>query len=177
MSRPGAELPFRAPGRRPAGFTLVEILLVLAVIALVSALVLPGLGGIFRALDNAAPDQILWDAVTAARGQALSSNREVWLRFDREKRMLAWTDGLETKSKAWPADVTLQLLQPKEGAMVLIGGQLSETQEIGGVRFYPDGTCDRFRAQIRAGAGSSPAQVIGVDPWTCARVINTEALP
>ena len=39
-----------------------------------------------------------------------------------------------------------------EGDTVLIGGRLVETREIPAVRFYPDGTCDRFRAQLRTGA-------------------------
>jgi len=175
MSRPGARIHSRTPGRRRAGFTLVEILLVLAVIALVSALVLPGLGGLFRTLDNQEPDQVLWDAITAARERALSANRPVWLHFDREQRVLTWTDDLEAKARPWPADVTLQFLQPKESgsASVLIGGRLVETQEMPGVRFYPDGTCDRFRAQIRT--GTAAPRVFAVDPWTCARVIEAEA--
>jgi len=137
--------------------------------------VLPALGGIFRTLDNKEPDRILWDVVTAARDRALTVNRQVWLHFDREKGGLSWTDGMETKTRPWPADTDLKLLQPKEGAAVLIGGQLVETQEISGVRFYPDGTCDRFRAQLRT--GSAAAQLIGVDPWTCAPVIHAEAAP
>lgn len=177
MPRPGAQLLPRTPGGRHAGFTLIEILLVLAVVALVSALVLPGLGGIFRTLDNQQPEQVLWDAVTAARERALSANRTVWLRFDKEQRALTWTDGLETKAKAWPADVSLQLLQAKEGSstFVLVGGQLLDTQEIPGVHFYPDGTCDRFRAQLRTAPAA--ARIIAVDPWTCARVISAEAAP
>jgi prepilin-type N-terminal cleavage/methylation domain-containing protein len=177
MPRPGAQLLPRTPGARRAGFTLIEILLVLAVVALVSALLMPGLGGIFRTLDNQAPDQVLWDAVTAARERALSANRTVWLRFDKEQPALTWTDDLVTQTKAWPADASLQLLPAREGAaaFVLVGGQLLDTQEIPGVRFYPDGTCDRFRAQIRT--GTAAPRIFAVDPWTCARVINAEAQP
>jgi prepilin-type N-terminal cleavage/methylation domain-containing protein len=170
MIRRGAAVPPGAPGRRQVGFTLIEVLLVLAVIALVASLVLPGLAGIFRTIEGAEPERILWDAVTAARDRALTANREVTLRYDRESHQLAWSDGVERQAKAWPADVTLQLLRAKEGgATVLIGGQLVETEEIPTVRFYADGTCDRFRAQLRS--GNAAARVIGVDPWTCAPVL------
>jgi general secretion pathway protein H len=158
----------------PRGFTLVEILLALAIVALLATLVLPGINGVLRTMDNQAPDQILWDTVIAARERALTTNHEVWLRFDRENKTLAWNDGTETRSVAWPAAAKLQFLQAKEGGTtVLIGGRLVETQEIPAVRFFPDGTCDRFRAQIQVGSGA--ARIIAVDPWTCAPMIAAEA--
>jgi prepilin-type N-terminal cleavage/methylation domain-containing protein len=160
--------------RSRSGFTLIETLLVIAVIALLASLFLPGITSVLRSINNDEPDKILWDAITLTREQALSGNRQVWLRLDKEKRVLTWTDGALTKTKTWPAGVTLQFLQPTEdnnrGATILIGGRLVETEELAAVRFYPDGTCDRFRAQIRVGDGA--AQVIGVDPWTCAQVIG-----
>ena len=159
-----------APGQ--TGFTLVEILLALAVVALVAALVLPGINELLRTIDNAEPDQILWDAVTAAREQALTTNRPVWLRFDREKKLLGWTDGTAARTKSWPAAATLEFLRPATGTTVLVGGRLVETESVATVRFYPDGTCDRFRAQIRT--GSATARIFAVDPWTCAPLIGPE---
>ena len=44
-----------------------------------------------------------------------------------------------------------------------------DTREVPVVRFYPDGSCDRFRVQIRS--GTSAPQVIAVDPWTCAPLL------
>ncbi len=167
---------FPARRGRAAGFTLVEILLALAIVALLAALILPGINGILRTMDNQAPDQVLWDTVLVAREKALTANRQVWLRFDADKKLLTWSDGADTRTAAWPADAKLEFLQPKEGgATVLIGGRLVETQSMSSVRFYPDGTCDRFRAQIRVGAGA--ARVIAVDPWTCAPLIAAEAKP
>lgn len=163
------------PRRRANGFTLVEILLVLAVVALLAALVLPGINAVLRTMDNREPDQVLWDTILAARERALTTNREVWLRFDREKKTLAWDDGTESRAVAWPAETRLEFLQPTEGATVLIGGRLVETREIPAVRFFPDGTCDRFRAQLRTGAGA--ARIIAVDPWTCAPMLAAETRP
>jgi len=168
-------IPFRRRRAAPSGFTLVEILLALAVVGLLAALVLPGINSVLRTIDNQSPEQILWDTVIAARERALTSNHEVWLRFDREKKALTWDDGTETRATPWPAETKLEFLQPKEGATVLIGGRLVETREIPAVRFFPDGTCDRFRAQLRTGSGA--AWIIAVDPWTCAPMIAPEVRP
>jgi len=159
----------------PAGFTLVEILLALAVVALLAALVLPGINSVLRSMDNQAPEQILWDTIIAARERALTTNREILLRLDRAKNSLTWADGAELHATAWPADTKLAFLQATEGPTVLIGGRLVETREIPAVRFFPDGTCDRFRAQLRT--GSAAARIIAVDPWTCAPLITAEAQP
>src|SRR5258708_39256041 len=70
-------------------------------------------------------------------------------------------------SAALPPDASIQFLQSvKGGSSILIGGQAVETQERPSVTFYPDGTCDPFRVQIRLPSGAS---AMGVDPWTCAR--------
>lgn len=161
---------FLSSGRRHGGFSIVEILVALAIMAMVAAMILPGIGSMLRTIDNEDPDRVLWDAVNESRELSLSSNRVVWLRFEKEKRLLTWDDGTGPKTKAWPAGVTLDLLQPKEGASILIAGQLVETEQLRAVRFYPDGTCDRFRAQIRSGGGK--AVIIGVDPWTCAPLLE-----
>jgi prepilin-type N-terminal cleavage/methylation domain-containing protein len=163
--------PRRAAG--PAGFTLIEIILVLAVIALLGALLLPGVNSVLRTVNNAEPDQIFWGAVTAAREQALTTNRTVLLRFDSGKKLLSWSDGADTQQKELPAGVSIQFLQPKEGSTILLGGVLVDTQEVPVVRFYPDGTCDRFRVQIRRDTDTTAPQNIPIDPWTCAPMLET----
>jgi type II secretory pathway pseudopilin PulG len=169
-TRPG--LP---PRRHPAGagwrgFTLVEVILVLAVIMLLGALLLPGVNSMLRATSNEEPDRIFWDVVIAARELALTSNQTVLLRFDKEKNQLDWSNGTAVHHKVIPAGVGIQFLQARAGSSILLGGVLVETQEIPVVRFYPDGTCDRFRVQLRR--GQETPQVIAVDPWTCAPMLE-----
>lgn len=152
-----------------SGFTLVETLLVLAVIALLAALLLPGVNSLLHTISGDEPDRIVWDAITAARAQALTTNRTVWLRIDPKEKDLTWGGGADEQHRELPAGVGLQLLQPQEGNLILVGGVLIDTVEVPAVRFYPDGTCDRFRVQFRQ--GGNPPLTVAVDPWTCAPLL------
>jgi len=152
-----------------SGFTLVETLLVLAVIMLLGALLLPGVNSLLRTVGGEDPDRVVWDAITAAREQALTTNRTVWLRFDPRPRLLAWGEGPGAQHLGLPVGTSLQFLQPQEGNFIMLGGVLIDTLEVPAVRFFPDGTCDRFRMQLRQ--GTNPPQIAAVDPWTCAPIL------
>ena len=163
--------PPRPDGYRRRGFTLIEIILVLAVVVLLATLLIPGVNSMLRAMSGDEPDRIFWDAVTASRELALTSNRTVLLRFDKEKRQLQWGEGGGAQQKNFPVGIALQFLQTRSsGSSILIGGQLIETQEMPLVRFYADGTCDTFRAQILHPPAAP--QLIAIDPWTCASVVE-----
>jgi len=174
-TRPGQPPRRRPAGAVRAGFTLVEVILVLAVIMLLGALLLPGVNSMLRATSNDEPDRIFWDVVLAAREQALTTNQTVRLRFEKEKNLLNWGDDTAPHQKAVPAGVNIQFMAAKAGSAILLGGVLVESEEIPVVRFFPDGTCDAFRVQLRRGADKP--QVIAVDPWTCAPMIETEKKP
>lgn len=152
-----------------SGFTLVETLLVLAVVMLLGALLLPGVNSLLRTVGGEDPDRTVWDAITAAREQALTTNRTVWLRFDPKRRLLTWGEASGEQHRVLPVDASLRFLQPQEGNFIMVGGVLIDTLEVPAVRFYADGTCDRFRMQLRQGA--NPPQIAVVDPWTCAPIL------
>jgi type II secretion system protein H len=149
------------------GFTLVEVLLVLALMALLASLLVPGVNSMLRAMDERAPDQLAAEAVLAARAAALESGRTVELRYDKDGRSFAW--GLpEARSAALPAGTTVELLPVEAGGAVLLGGELTEVAPpLRRVRFFPDGTCDPFRLRLRTGEAAAP-RVLVADPWTCA---------
>jgi prepilin-type N-terminal cleavage/methylation domain-containing protein len=154
-----------------AGFSLVEILVVLAIIALVGTLLVPGVNAVLRSLSDEAPDRLVWGAVTAARARALETSRTVWMRFDAKSRKLSWDDGVAAGERELPAGTSMQFLQPQPAGMILLGGTLVESQEMPAVRFHPDGTCDHFRVQLRS--GTAAPTVFAVDPWTCAPILRT----
>lgn len=175
---------------RNRGFTLLEVLLALALIALV-ATVLVGASARLMTEQPASAGDVFWLAVREARKAALKSEHEIRLRFDKDKKQFVLVDGLaptvlaadgftrvEAARKTFPvpaaaaADLAVDLLVPAPpggGQAILIGGVLVETTTISFVTFYPDGTCQPFRVQMRRNGAAS---VLSVDPWTCAPVLT-----
>jgi prepilin-type N-terminal cleavage/methylation domain-containing protein len=178
--------------RSSAGFTLLEVLLSLAIIALLGAVLI---GGSARLLNDqpVSADDVFWSAVQEARKTALKSGHEVRLKFNRETKRFVIVDGLapsvlaadgftrlDVPLKEFPIalatpDLEIDFLTPtKGGNMILVRGVLLESQPAKFVTFYADGTCSPFRLQIfRSGA----AHTLAIDPWTCAPVLEAKATP
>jgi len=150
---------------RRRGFTLVEVLLVLAVLVLFTTLLLPGVNSIFRAMEARAPQEVLGATVLAARAAALETGRTVGLRYEADRRRFT-SDHVGLGPVSLSAGVALDLLPAATGGYVLLGGQLTETGGLDRIRFFPDGTCDPFRVRLRE--GEAPPRMLTVDPWTCA---------
>jgi general secretion pathway protein H len=167
-------LHFFSPLRRNrrSGFTLLEILLVLALIGLIGALLAVGVTRVFSN-DHPAPEDVFWQACRSAQKLASLSEHEVSLGFDAKEKKLVWGNGQETAAAAFDAaggEVGVQFLQAlKGGSLILVAGQVVETQEVPRVMFYPDGTCTAFRVQFRVGVN---AWQLAIDPWTCAPVLE-----
>jgi prepilin-type N-terminal cleavage/methylation domain-containing protein len=157
---------------RRAAFTLLEVLLAVAVLGFVSLLFVNGASDLFRSTELRA-DDIFWQGVSSSRQLALDSDRTVSLTYNAEKHLLVWAAGQDApRSLAFPGKL-LEFLPAVSQGSVLIGGQLAETGEVKVVRFYADGGCDAFRAQLTDAAGHR--QVLSIDPWTCAPVIPAVA--
>jgi len=162
---------------RRRGFTLLEILLAVALIGLLSAALVSGAAHLVDSRPST-PAEIFWEAVRAARKSALTSEHEVRLSFDMKEKKFVVADG--DAQKTFPvlnaSDLTVDLLQPEGSGngMVLIGGQLVDTQTMPAASFYSDGTCSPFRVQFRT---NGPAHVIAIDPWTCAPVLTEPKTP
>ncbi|HUL53122.1 MAG TPA: prepilin-type N-terminal cleavage/methylation domain-containing protein [Opitutaceae bacterium] len=158
------------PGSR--GFTLLEVLLVLALIGLITALLAASITRVFSD-EHAAPEDIFWQACRSAQKMASLGERETSLSFDTKEKKLVWSNGADTEEARFdPAsgEVSVQFLQAQQGgSLMLIAGQVIETQEVPRVRFYPDGTCTAFRVQFRVGAN---AWQVPIDPWTCAPILE-----
>ena len=173
---------------RPRGFTLLEILLCIALIALLGG-VLVGNSARLLSEQPLTPHAVFWKAVQEARKAALKSEHEIRLKYDREKKSFYLVDGLvpatlaedgftlvETPLKTFPIapeaaqDLAVDFLgaSSKGGNTILVGGMLLESKPIPFVVFYADGTCRAFRAQF---ARSGASTILAIDPWTCAPVL------
>lgn len=155
--------------QRRAAFTLVEVLVVVALIGIAATAFMSNTADLFRAKEIRA-DDAFWQGVTGARQLALDSNQIVVLRYDEEKHQLKWTGETAAGSTLAYPGKQLQFLATNAQGFVLLGGQLSETDPLNFVRFYPDGACDGFRAQLVDNADRR--MVLAVDPWTCAPIVT-----
>jgi general secretion pathway protein H len=180
----------RAPRYRFAGFTLLEVLLTIALIALLVGVLVGGAAHLMVQQPVSA-SEIFWTAVREARKTALKSEHEIRLKYDKENKRFLLIDGLapstlaadgftkdEQPLKQFPippaaaGDLTVDFLGPATkggGNTILVGGMLLDAQTVPFVTFYSDGTCTAFRAQFVRNGGTS---VLTIDPWTCAPVLT-----
>jgi prepilin-type N-terminal cleavage/methylation domain-containing protein len=155
------------PARR--AFTLLEVLLAIALLGLVAALFISGGSDLFRARQRTVAD-VFWQAVQAARLQAVQEDTTVRLQFDAENNRVVWRSTNDTHELEWPGK-NLEFLPVEQSSTILLGGQLVGTDRLTVVRFHADGGVDRFRAQLTDAAGQVTR--LEMDPWTAAPVIRS----
>ena len=148
------------------GFTLLEILAVLALIGLISALLLGSGDALLRATAKDDIETVTLNAVAGARHSAVLTGRPLELNYDEKTRQLDWEEGRLVLG----GEGNLRLLPPSRVSSMIIGGREVE-EPITRVRFYADGTCDPFRLEFVRDRAS---RILTIDPWTCA-VLSPEA--
>lgn len=138
----------------------------LALLGLVAALFITGGREMFRARERT-PADVFWQAVQAARFQAVQEDATVTMRYDEKARRLAWGTVGEPHGLDWPGK-SVEFLPMESRDSILLGGQLVDTGALPAVRFHADGTTDRFRVQLTDVAGQIVR--LELDPWTAAPV-------
>ncbi|HEX2860732.1 MAG TPA: type II secretion system protein [Lacunisphaera sp.] len=156
----------RTPGRR--AFTLIEVILAIALLGLVASLFITGGSEMFRARERTMTD-VFWEAVQAARLEAVQGDTTVTMRFDEKSRRILWGATGDAHGVDWPGR-NLEFLPMESGGSILLGGQLAGTGKLGAVRFHPDGTTDRYRVQLTDPTGQISR--LELDPWTTAPVLR-----
>lgn len=169
LPRVGGLVAPRSRRRRDeGGFSLLEILVVLAIAGLISALLIGGSTALLRTVTEKDALNTALGAIASARHSAVLTGRTLELRCDEKTRVLDWGEG----RVALTGEDVVRLLPPVRVTAMLVGGRLVESP-LARVGFYADGTCDPFRLEI---VRDSVSQILTLDPWTCT-VLAPEAGP
>lgn len=154
----------RSQGRFSSrAFTLIEIVLVLVLIGMVSAVLIGSANSVFGSSRESDPESALLSLLQKTRAQAVESGHIVEITpLPEDAGFLRGKDGIEELPRR--PGVSVRLLLPEITSAFLIGGQLEE-RAVERVRFYPDGSCDPVRVQVRRG---EQRRVYAIDPWTAA---------
>jgi prepilin-type N-terminal cleavage/methylation domain-containing protein len=164
----GLAAPMSRCGRDEGGFSLLEILVVLALCGLISALLLGGGSALLRTVTTDDVQNTALGAIAGARHSAVLTGRTLEFTANDRTRVLDWGEG----RAALAGEGAVRLLPVVRSSASLVGGQLVEAPLLR-VRFYADGTCDPFRLEIVRG---NTSQILNIDPWTCT-VLSPEAGP
>lgn len=160
MRRARQFLPGRTARR---GFTLIETVLALMLIGLIASVLISGANSLFRSAKDEDPESAVLTLLQKARAEAVETGQIIEVVPLPEDAGFLWgADGVETLPKR--PGLSVRLIQPEFTSAFLIGGQLEE-KAIERVRFFPDGTCDPLRVQVRRG---DTRRVYAIDPWTAA---------
>ena len=137
----------------PRGFTLLELLVVLAIVALMAALVPPLLSGMGGTTELRGAARQLAAGMRSARNRAISSQQETRLILDLEQRFFS----LEGRRYSLPKSVGLKLFTAQS--------EVSD-EEVGAIRFFPDGSSTGGRITV---TGKRSEYLVDVD-WLTGRV-------
>lgn len=138
-----------------AGFTLIEMVVVLAILGLMTALILANGTRVSPAVHARAAAAEISAALRSARSEALMSNRSVTFKLDLANRSYQWG---QAPSQTLPSDLRLSLLTSRE--------LLAPAGNVGLVRFDPDGGSSGGRVTIE---GGGVVWWVGID-WLSGRV-------
>lgn len=119
---------YRRLGLADAGYTLIEMLVVLAIIALVSAVVLPSLTRPSENLRLQTAAREIVGALRLTRTTAIARNTAMVMEIDVEQRTF---QSPAVSLRKFASDVTAQLK---------IAEPERTTKSTGGFRFFPDGS-------------------------------------
>ena len=140
---------------RQAGVTLLELLIVIALMGIVAALVVPMFGGPVSTSELRATARQLAAGLRLARSEAVSERRETFLVVDvAGKRFKV---DREAREHALPSKVDLKLFTAQNDLV---------SENVGAIRFYPDGGSNGGRITVASGARKFDVDV----DWLTGRV-------
>jgi general secretion pathway protein H len=156
------------PGRPPraGGFTLIELILVLAVVSLVLAIAYPSMSRGRMAFHLRGVGRDVINTVRMARETAVTEQKVIQMLIDAQARQVTLSDdvGDEARTYQLPDDVQIQGLTPAGEPL---------TEEPMKIRFLPNGSSDDALVMLKAESGAVLRIVL--DPITgSARMLTSE---
>ena len=140
---------------RQAGVTLLELLIVIALMGIIAALVVPMFGGPVSTSELRATARQLAAGLRLARSEAVSERRETFLVVDvAGKRFKV---DREAREHALSSKVDLKLFTAQNDLV---------SENVGSIRFYPDGGSNGGRITVASGARKFDVDV----DWLTGRV-------
>ena len=140
---------------RQGGVTLLELLIVIALMGIIAALVVPMFGGPVSTSELRATARQLAAGLRLARSEAVSERRETFLVVDvAGKRFKV---DREAREHALPSKVDLKLFTAQNDLV---------SENVGSIRFYPDGGSNGGRITVASGARKFDVDV----DWLTGRV-------
>ena len=156
MRTPSGALP---RVRRAAGVTLLELLIVLMIMAFVTAIVVPTLGGGVSTADLKSATREVASGLRYARDQAIAKRTESLLVID-----------LDARTFSLPPDAHLHKLPEKLDLKLFTAQRDLVSEKVGAIRFFPDGGSNGGRITLAAGERKFDVDV----DWLTGRVAILE---
>ena len=125
---------------RVRGFSMLELLVVLAIMALVTAAVMPMLGKGVSTTELKSAARSLASGLRLARSEAVSQHRQTFLVLDVAGRRFKVDQ--DPKQYALPRDVELKLFTAQKDLV---------DESVGSIRFFPDGGSNGGRITVASG--------------------------
>ena len=125
---------------RNRGFSLIELLIVLVIIGMASALVIPMFGPGVSTTELKSAARQLASGLRLARSEALAQRRETFLVLDVAGRRFKVDN--DPKEHALPRDIELKLFTAQKDLV---------DENVGSIRFFPDGGSNGGRITVASG--------------------------
>jgi type II secretion system protein H len=136
--------------RRQAGFTLLELLVVLLIVTVLVGLSVPQFGRTYRHLELQVFASEVANRLTYAGRRAVARGEVLRVQFDVPGRRY-WL----TRARPASAAATFERVPDKFGRAVAVPGSISLVSRTPAVTFYPDGRADRFEMMISDAGGTA----------------------
>lgn len=144
--------------RRARGFTLLELLVVMVILAAVVGLVVPRFGAALPGVELKGAARDVASALRYARGRAIATRSDIAVVFD--------VDAATYRIEGAGADERERSLGRNVSARLVTGRSELRGESVGAISFFPDGSSTGGRVTLRSGE-----RVFEVDvQWLTGRV-------